>query len=114
MKKYIITGGKGFIGSKITTRIDGRSFDLKSELDILNKKQFLEACADTAGIFHCAARISLPESIKMPKEYYQTNVVGTKNVAEVAEKLGLKVVFSSSAAVYGEYNYPVNEGAQLH
>lgn len=116
MKKYIVTGGEGFIGSKIASKTSADSFDLKSGKDILNTKQFdevISAVDSIAGIFHCAAKISVPESVQKPDEYYLNNVEGTKSIAKVAQEKSLKVVFSSSAAVYGEANTKVDESFVL-
>lgn len=113
MKKYLITGGEGFIGSKIIKQTDGVSFDLKSGQDILNGEQLATAGDNITGIFHCAAKISVPESVEKPQEYFTTNVEGTRNVVDVANALGTKIVFSSSAAVYGEKNEKVREDAEL-
>jgi UDP-glucose 4-epimerase len=114
MKKYLITGGQGFIGSKIITKTGGSSFDLKSGQNILNTDQLTGACNDMTGIFHCAAKISVPESVEKPDEYFKTNVEGTRTVVNVADGYKTKIVFSSSAAVYGEKNEKVNEDADLH
>jgi UDP-glucose 4-epimerase len=65
------------------------------------------------GIFHCAAKISVPESFEKPDEYYLNNVEGTESVISVAQEGGKKVVFSSSAAVYGEADHLVQENDAL-
>ena len=107
----MVTGGDGFIGSKIVQKTGGVSFDIKSGNDILNKEKLAEAIINTDGIFHCAAKISVPESIIVPKVYQHINIDGTKIVIESAVRQ--KIVFSSSAAVYGESEIPVNEKGQL-
>ncbi len=114
MSKYLITGGEGFIGSKIVQATKGISFDIKSGLNILDKDQ-LEACSkNIIGIYHCAAKISVPESVSMPDEYYRTNVEGTRSLAQVADSIKSKIVFSSSAAVYGETVEIVSEESNLN
>lgn len=114
MKKYLITGGEGFIGRKIVDEIDGISYDLKSGRDILNKILLKESAEKTEGVFHCAAKISVPESLLLPEEYYLHNVEGTRFVIEVAEQTGQKIVFSSSAAVYGDSDTAVGEDFKLN
>ncbi|MEN9604783.1 MAG: hypothetical protein RJB39_468, partial [Candidatus Parcubacteria bacterium] len=109
MSIYIITGGEGFIGSKITRKVNGQSYDLKSGLDILNTSLFAEHATGMDGIFHCAAKISVPESIAHPDEYHRTNVEGTQSVVSTAKKNNTKMVFSSSAAVYGTSEDVVTE-----
>jgi UDP-glucose 4-epimerase len=101
MKKYLVTGGEGFIGSNILKKVLGDSYDLKSELDVLDPVTLRERLKEKKGIFHCAALISVPESFDKKEEYYRNNVLGTKSVAEVAKENSLPIVYSSSAAVYG-------------
>ncbi|CAN5757861.1 SDR family oxidoreductase [soil metagenome] len=113
MKNFLVTGGEGFIGSRIVELTGAKSYDLKSGRDILDTQNLSEACSAIEGIFHCAAKISVPESIEKPDEYYLHNVEGTKSVTHVAEKGGRKIIFSSSAAVYGESNHSVTESDSL-
>lgn len=112
--KYIITGGEGFIGSRIVKSLNGYSYDIKSGLDILNQTKLIESTENSDGIFHCAAKISVPESILMPDVYHEVNVIGTRNVVGVAGKLGVKIVFSSSCAVYGESGESIIENTILN
>ena len=114
MSRYLITGGEGFIGSKIVSEINGVSFDIKSGLDILNEEQLMHAVGGIEGIFHCAAKISVPESVALPKEYHRINVEGTDCVIKAAESERLKIVFSSSAAVYGGKGDAVSEESALN
>ncbi len=113
MDKYLITGGEGFIGGRIREKAGGNSYDLKSGVDILDRQKLVENSKDTLGIFHCAALISVPESFLKRDEYYRTNVEGTKSVIDVAKENNLKIVFSSSAAVYGEASGVVSEDFRL-
>lgn len=109
MSKLVVTGGEGFIGSKIVESLGAISYDLKSGEDILDSENLQDACEGTDGIFHCAAKISVPESFEKTEEYHRTNVEGTQSVIEAAELHTSKIIFSSSAAVYGESNKPVDE-----
>jgi len=109
MSNYLVTGGEGFIGSRIANATNGISFDLKSHLDILNQEKIKIAATHAKGIFHCAAKISVSESVSIPDIYYKTNVEGTRSVLKAAELAGSKIVFSSSAAVYGEAGSIVSE-----
>lgn len=114
MKKYIVTGGEGFIGGKIAVKTGAISYDLKSGLDILDKNKLNKAVTNVEGIFHCAAKISVPESFQLPEEYYRNNVEGTACVIESAKKIKSKIIFSSSAAVYGDTPLRVNEDSILN
>lgn len=123
MSPYLITGGEGFIGGKIVQETGGVSYDIKSGKDILDKNLLEKSVQETGGdagakgikgIFHCAAKISVPESVSKPEEYYRNNVEGMRNVVEAAESAGAKIIFSSSAAVYGETSTTVNEDSPLN
>lgn len=114
MNQFIITGGEGFIGSRIRESVLGISYDIKSGQDILNEELLDKSTQTTSGIFHCAALISVPESFEQKNIYYRTNVEGTKSVINAAGKNAAKIVFSSSAAVYGEANKKVTEDDKLN
>ncbi len=82
------------------------------ELDILDKinleKVFEKNNIDT--IIHFAALKSVSESIKLPDKYYKNNIEGTLNLLNLMKKYNCKnFIFSSSATVYGEQIYPVDE-----
>jgi UDP-glucose 4-epimerase len=121
MAKVAVTGGAGFIGSNLTSRliseghqvvvIDDLSTGLLSNVDqeksdfhqisITNLKLLNRALKDCETIFHLAARGSVPRSIKNPVATHDVNATGTLNVLEVARKSGAHVIFSSSSSVYG-------------
>jgi UDP-glucose 4-epimerase len=109
MSKLLVTGGEGFIGGRIAQLTGAISYDLKSQQDILDQEKLSSVCEGVSGIFHCAARISVPESFEKFDEYHRTNVEGTRSVMQVAESQGAKIVFSSSASVYGESDRPAQE-----
>jgi UDP-glucose 4-epimerase len=122
-KKVLVTGGAGFIGSHLVERLSARNevtvFDdlssgslrnlegAKEEVrlhraSILHPKQLAKALEGRDIVYHLAAKISVPESVEKPEEYWRTNVEGTLNVLKAAVDAGAKrVVFASSAAVYG-------------
>ena len=123
MKKYVITGGAGFIGSHIAEYLSAEGHQIivldslrtgfKKNLDDLNvqfekgdirDKNLVEELVQGAnGIFHLAALVSVPESLLNIKECIDINTLGTINILEAAKKNhGCKVVLSSSAANYGD------------
>jgi UDP-glucose 4-epimerase len=123
-EKVLVTGGAGFIGSHLAEALvaEGAEVTVLDDLSSGNEAN-LEACRDRvrfirgsildedalaesaegcATIFHLAAVVSVPRSVKEPLAVHDTNATGTLRVFEAARKVGAKVVFSSSAAVYGD------------
>ena len=90
----LITGNKGFIGSKIDHEADG--IDLKDGLDIVT----YEATQKYDVVIHTAAKVSVPESMENPKEYFRTNVLGTLNMLKQHPEAHF--IYLSTSAIYGE------------
>jgi UDP-glucose 4-epimerase len=129
--RVMIVGGGGFVGAHIAKALHKNClkpvvFDNFSnghrafvkwgtfiEGDIRNKTQIAQAVAHIApsAIIHCAAFIEVGESVRNPTAFYENNVGGAINVATAALEAGVKdLVFSSTAAVYGEPRYsPLDE-----
>jgi len=126
MKKYVVTGGAGFIGSHIVeylvksgcqvTVIDSLRTGFEKNLkdlnvriikeDIRNKPLVNRIITDTDCVFHLAALVSVPESLEKTDECIEINTIGTLNILEAARNNdNCKVVLSSSAANYG--NNPI-------
>ena len=123
--KALITGGAGFIGSHIAERMVQRDdqvviVDNLSSGNIDNLNGFIDKLTFVRGdvrdaeelaklatgcdvIFHQAAIVSVPYSVEHPQETHDVNIQGTLNVLFAARTAGVRrVVFASSAAVYGE------------
>jgi len=119
--RVMVTGGAGFIGSHIAEHFkndevivfDNLRTGFKKNLKGLNVKFVKASVEDFKAlnkwmkgvdvVFHLAALISVPESILKPVETERINTQGTLNVLEAARRNNVKkVVYSSSAAVYGD------------
>jgi UDP-glucose 4-epimerase len=111
----LVTGGSGFIGSHIArelvvdndvTVLDIRPAEAPSgvsvvEGDVRDLKTVEEAVSGMDVVFHEAGLVSVAASVENPKESHTVNAEGTLNVLEAARKHDTRVVFASSAAVYG-------------
>ena len=136
-KKVIVTGGLGFIGSHIVERLNDTNevliIDDQSTGKIENIKHLdfskidttlgditninLEEIFDGADyVFHHAAKISVPESVKDPLTSNEVNITGTLKVLEAAKNADIKkVVFASSSAVYGDTkSLPLSEEISIN
>jgi UDP-glucose 4-epimerase len=120
--KILVTGGAGFIGSHIVEHFQGQAEvrvldNLRSgfkrnlagfehefiRASVLDRTAVRRAMKGVDFVFHLAAMISVPESMQSPLECNEINVVGTLVVLEEAARAKVKkLVFSSSAAIYGD------------
>ncbi len=129
--KVLITGGAGFIGSHLAEQFEDVTVldDLSTgSLDNLSKNvNFVRGSVvdfDTVSrvmknmdyVFHLAAKVGVHESVSSSEKTYEVNVKGTENVLRAAfENNVKKVIFVSSAAVYGDNtNLPLKESAFLN
>lgn len=123
MKKYLVTGGSGFIGSYIVEEIKKRGdraiiYDNKADKrnDVTNLKRLIEVSKGCDGVFHLAAIPSVQYSIENPKETFNINYNGTLNVLEAMRVNKINsLVYSSSSAVYGDQDIlPISEKSNLN
>ena len=120
--KVIVTGGAGFIGSNLAELLLEEGYDVHIVDDLsagkrenvpknatLHEVSILDGSAldpifqDAHYIFHLAANPRVQDSIDNPIPTNEANVTGTIQILEAAKRARVKkVVFSSSAAVYGD------------
>ena len=126
MKRYVVTGGAGFIGSclvrgllaeqgaqvaVVDNLLTGHRKNLEEirtrvELhlvDICNYADVQEALKGADTVFHLAAIPSVPRSIKDPVPSHEVNINGTFNVLRAAHENGVRrVVYAASSSAYGD------------
>ena len=140
MKHIVVTGGAGFIGSHTVTELQQAGFTVTvldnfcnskpevldriaqitgtkpalAQIDLCDREAVFSFFADAQAdaVIHFAGLKAVGESCKIPLRYYHNNLTGTLNLLEAMEAVGCKkLVFSSSATVYGDKNpVPFVEG----
>jgi UDP-glucose 4-epimerase len=139
MKRALITGGAGFIGSHLTDLLLSKGVAVKvldnlcggwmKNLRVAEKnKNFEFVKADIRDskmleghfdgidwVFHLAALADIVPSIEKPREYFETNVDGTFNVLEASKKANVKrFLYAASSSCYGiAKQYPTPETAPI-
>jgi len=131
--KLLVTGGAGYIGSVVASKLveaghetaildnlskghrravpDGASM---IQCDLLDSERIHGVLAGGFdGVLHFAALSLVGESVEQPERYYRNNVCGTLNLLEAMRESGARrLVFSSTAAVYGEpKEIPISESS---
>jgi len=136
MKKILITGAAGFIGSHLTELLVEKGFNVKAFVHYNSKNDWgwletseykneievitgdvrdydsvysvVDGC-DT--VFHLAALIGIPYSYVSPQAYIKTNIDGTYNILQASKELNIKqVLVTSTSETYGTAQYvPIDE-----
>lgn len=132
MKRILVTGGLGYIGSHSVVELQQSGYDVvivdnlsNSRRDVIDNIEAVTSvrpafeevdCTDMAAmqavfdkyegiqaIIHFAASKAVGESVQKPLLYYRNNIVSMLNLLELMPRYGVKgLVFSSSCTVYGE------------
>lgn len=138
MKKVLVTGADGFIGSHLVEALLEKNYEVKafayynsfnswgwldslpaeklSQIevfcgDVRDPNGVREAVKGVDGVFHLAALIAIPFSYHSPDSYVDTNIKGTLNVLQAARDAQLeRVLITSTSEVYGTAQYvPIDE-----
>ncbi|MFA5037160.1 MAG: NAD-dependent epimerase/dehydratase family protein [Candidatus Izemoplasmatales bacterium] len=103
--KIICTGSRGFVGVETCKLLEEKGheiihYDLMTGYDIMDFEQLLDMAIDADRILHLAAIARFEDCDRNPRLAYETNVLGTKNVAEVAKYYHIPVVYASTGSTY--------------
>ena len=138
MKKILVTGADGFIGSHLTELLVNEGYDVRAFVcyNSFNSYGWLDKCSDDIKnkidifcgdirdpngvrvamkgidlVFHLAALIAIPFSYHSPDSYVDTNVKGTLNVLQAARDNNVgRVLVTSTSEVYGTAQFvPITE-----
>jgi dTDP-glucose 4,6-dehydratase len=137
IKKILVTGSDGFIGSHLVEYLVCKGYEVKALVmyNSFGSNGWLDTCSsatlkyvevfsgdirDPNGVrvamqgcdvvLHLAALIAIPYSYHSPDSYIDTNIKGTLNVMQAARDLGVQVVHTSTSEVYGTAQYvPIDE-----
>lgn len=138
MKRVLVTGADGFIGSHLTEELVKQGFKVRAFVyynsfntwgwldtfpkalldeieifqgDIRDPNGVREAMREMEEVYHLAALIAIPFSYHSPDSYVDTNIKGTLNVLQAAKAQGTsRVLITSTSEVYGTAQYvPIDE-----
>lgn len=138
MKKILVTGAGGFIGSHLVERLLELNFKVKAFIrynsfnswgwldridkekkreidiftgDIRDPNCIYEAMKGVEVVFHLAALIGIPYSYYSPDSYVETNIKGTLNILQAARKFNIsRILITSTSEVYGTAKFvPITE-----
>jgi len=129
-RKYLVTGGAGYVGSVVAAHLleAGHSVTVLDDLStgfrqaVPEGAEFVEGRIQDAarlldpgyhGVLHFAAHSQVGESVTWPEKYWRNNVAGTLELLDAMRESGVRrLVFSSTAATYGEpERTPIREDA---
>jgi len=123
MANVLVTGGRGFIGTNLTRELRSRGHDVWT-CDILQGEDPQHLKADTGiyqqmdvifrshkfdYVYHLAAEYGRWNGEDHYENLWRTNVVGTKNMLRLQEQHRFRMIFFSSAEVYGDYDELMSE-----
>jgi len=117
-KKILVTGGAGFIGSNLVRELNNRGHQVFScdlynterenyiRCDVREYRQLERILNENKfdHVYHLAAEYGRWNGEDHYENLWVTNLIGTKNIIRLQEKLGFRMIFFSSAEVYGDYD----------
>lgn len=127
--RILVTGGAGFIGTNLVNELKNRGHEVFS-VDLLHNEREDYQRADVKNyrqierifeeqdkfdfVYHLAAEYGRWNGEAYYENLWETNVIGTKHMIRLQEKLGYKMIFFSSAEVYGDYEGTMSEDVMIN
>ncbi|MGB9728104.1 MAG: NAD-dependent epimerase/dehydratase family protein, partial [Nitrososphaeria archaeon] len=123
MKRVLVTGGRGFIGSHLVRELVKRGHEVWA-CDLMHSGQENYVRCDVSRyrqverlfeehdfdyVYHAAAEYGRWNGEDYYENLWMTNVVGTKNIIRVQERKRFRMIFFGSAEVYGDYDGVMSE-----
>jgi len=123
MKKVLVTGGRGFIGSHLVRELQRRGHEvwvcdlmhsgqenyIRCDVSKYRQVERIFEEYDFDYVYHAAAEYGRWNGEDYYENLWLTNVVGTKNIIRMQEKKRFRMIFFGSAEVYGDYDGVMSE-----
>jgi dTDP-glucose 4,6-dehydratase len=123
MKKVLVTGGRGFIGSHLVRELQRRGHEvwvcdlmhsgqenyIRCDVSKYRQVEKIFEEHDFDYVYHAAAEYGRWNGEDYYENLWLTNVVGTKNIIRMQEKKRFRMIFFGSAEVYGDYDGVMSE-----
>lgn len=117
-KNILVTGGKGFIGTNLTNELRSRGYSVwtcdilqgsdekhfKADVSSFRQMEVIFAKQHFDYVYHLAAEYGRWNGEDHYENLWRTNVVGTKHLLQLQVRHGFRMIFFSSAEVYGDYD----------
>ena len=127
-KRILVTGGSGFIGTNLVAELESRGHEVIAA-DLLNTDREHYIRADVRNfrqlerifenntfdyVYHLAAEYGRWNGEDYYENLWETNCIGTKHMIRLQEKKKFRMIFYSSAEVYGDYEGRMTEDVMVH
>lgn len=123
MAAVLVTGGRGFIGTNLTNELRSRGHDvwtcdilqgedpkhIKTDVGVYQQVDAIFRKQSFDFVYHLAAEYGRWNGEDHYENLWRTNIIGTKNMLRLQEQHRFKMIFFSSAEVYGDYDQLMSE-----